>query len=102
MAKHRYGVPVGRSGCRFQVSNRGSFPLTTKGYGDAVRAAWAETNLGRANVGIDLQCGPVHALRRIPLAICWQEGHFGRATCETTAYPGREGERPIAGLRRRR
>lgn len=97
MTKHRYGVPVGRSGCRFHVGGRfpKAFPLTKGGYGDAVRYAQDEVKLGHANSHVVLACGRD---REIELAMCYQQGHFGRAVCEPAILGTDRGEPPIAGL----
>lgn len=101
MAKHRYGVRVGKSGCRFAVGGvfDKTFPLTKGGYADAVRYAWDEVRLGHANVHVTLACGRD---REIALAMCFQQGHSGRAMCEPVIFGSDHGEPPIAGLRRRR
>ena len=101
MAKHRYGVPVGKSGCRFHVGGRfpKAFSLTKGGYADAVRYAESEVKLGHANAHVVLACGRE---REIELVQCWQQGHSGPAVCQPTILGSDHGERPIAGLRRRR
>jgi len=97
MVKHKYGVPVGRSGCRFQVGGRfpKNFPLTKGGYADAVRYAGDEVKLGHANAHVVLACGRD---REIELSMCYQQGHSGRAVCEAVILGRDHGERPIAGL----
>ena len=101
MAKYKYGVPVGRSGCRFHVGGRfpKAFSLTKGGYADAVRYAEKETLLGHANSHVVLACGRE---REIELVMCYQRGHFGPAVCGAVILGSDRGERPIAGLRRRR
>jgi len=96
MTKHKYGVPVGRSGCRFKVGGRfpKAFPLTKGGYADAVRYAQAEVTTGRANSHIVLACGPTG---EIELAMCYQQGHSGRGVCEPAIFGTHRGEPPIAG-----
>lgn len=106
--KYKYGVPVGKSGCRFVLrggfSSPRSFRLSSGGYAAAVRAARAEVTMGQVNIGIDLVCGPdisrTEGGRRIALSDCYRDVK-GRPECFVVIFGRNDFDPPIAGLRRR-
>jgi hypothetical protein len=105
MGKRKYGVPLGKSGCRFVVGDvsRGdlqSFQFSRGGWGKAVRFAWEQARRSSFMPLIDIACAKGYP-KRMPLMQCSRNRETDGVRCEPEIFSMTEGEEPIAGLRRR-